>query len=114
MAYKKRLTTNAKIKENAQGTAIEAHAGFVRFIVSEVKKQGIKNVLELKKDCELWWLNKAFTRVLDFAEQVQLKEIATKLEGPGDEGEFLVKVEITDENKSPQESRNRIGEYFEV
>lgn len=114
MAYKKRLTTNSKIKINSQDKAIDAHAGFVRFIVSQVQKEGLKNVLQLKKDSELWWLHSAYERVLDFAEEVQLKRIPQKLEGSGENGEFKLVIEIVDENKIASGPGNRISQYIEV
>lgn len=36
------------------------------------------------------------------------------LAGDGPEGEFVIKVEIADEDNAPQEPGNRLKEYFEV
>lgn len=90
MAYKKRLTTLTKINSGAQDKAIEAHAGFVRFIVSQVEKEGLKDVLSRKPEDEGYWLKKSFNRVLDFAEQIQIKQVPTKLEGTGNGGAIPV------------------------
>lgn len=38
----------------------------------------------------------------------------TLVEGTGDNGEFVVKVEISNENQSPQQSGNRISEYVKI
>lgn len=38
----------------------------------------------------------------------------TIVEGTGDNGEFVVKVEISNENQSPQQSGNRISEYVKI
>lgn len=114
MAYPKRLNA---INIDGQEKAVIAHKKFIELIVSEVEKRGIVKVLTPSKDekkDKLGWLRKAYSRVLDFAEQVQLKRIPQKLEGNGEDGEFVVKVEIEDGNNATQESRNRISEYLKV
>lgn len=72
--------------------AIEAHAGFISFVVGKVKKIGLENVLVTKNNEDLGWLRKALDRVLDFAEQVQLKQMPQKLEGTGSDGEIVIRV----------------------
>ena len=111
MAYPKRL--NASNVEN-QNKAIQAHAAFVNFVNSKVNKFGIAEVLSQGKRDEFYWLREAYERVLNFAEEVQIKRIPTQLEGTGDNGEFKVTVEIADENNASPESRNRISEYVQV
>lgn len=116
MAYKKRATTLDKINRGAQDTAIECHAGFVRLVVSLVKKHGYETIMSIDPQVnkELAWVKSGLKRVLDFAEEIQLKQIPNKLEGPGDNGEFKLTIEIADENNSSQESGNRISEYLKI
>lgn len=111
MAYPKRL--NAKYKDN-QDKAVQSHGAFISFVASEVKKRGLKKVLSLQKKDKEYWVKEAFDRLLSFAEQVQLKQIAQTISGPGEDGEFIVRVEIADENNLAQKSGNRIQQYFEV
>lgn len=92
MAYPKRL--NAQNKTN-QEKAIESHAAFVRFVASEVTKKGLKRVLSSSKRDELYWLKEAYERVLDFAEQVQIKQVPTKLEGTGEDGAIRLVIRAT-------------------
>lgn len=73
--------------------AIEAHAGFVSYVIGKVKKIGLENVLITKNNEDLGWLRRALDRVLDFAESVQLKQVPQKLEGTGAEGEIVIRVE---------------------
>lgn len=99
--------------------AIDAHAGFVSYVVGKVQKIGIEKVLQeyapaLGSPTEFYWLKKAFERVLDFAEQVQLKQMPQKLQGAGENGEFVLKIEIDNENKATPLPRSRIAEYIEV
>lgn len=110
MGYNKRI---AITQANAQERAILSHKKFVEFVSSEVEKRGIRKVLVCSDRKDKWLLD-AFERVLDFAEQVQLKQIAQKLEGSGENGEFVLKIEISDENKASQQPGNRIQEYLEV
>ena len=72
--------------------AIVAHAKFINFILGEVNRHGLDVVLELKNDAKLWWLNKAYHRIIDFAEEYQLRSIPQKLEGAGEDGEIIIKV----------------------
>ena len=119
MAYPKRLRP---ANYSNQDRAIEAHSGFVSYVVGKVQKVGIEKVLQASRinlnskgsEKNWYWLKQAYEKVLEFAEQVQLKQIPQKLEGSGEDGEFLVKVVIDDGNQATQESGNRIGEYFEV
>ena len=82
MAYSKKIASK---NEHNQQKAIDAHAGFVTFVVGKVKKVGLETVLQQYDSShatsEYFWLRKAFERVLDFAEQVQIKKIPTSLEG---------------------------------
>lgn len=109
MAYPKRLNA---LNINGQEKAIKAHTKFIEVISAEIEKRGIKKVLASKKEDDIYWLRKAYDRVLNFAEQVQLKKIPTKLEGSGERGEFVVTVEIANENNPAQESGNRISQYI--
>lgn len=112
MAYPKKL--NASNKEN-QDIAINAHKGFLHLVTSRVEQFGVENVLAFKPNSKDYWLKQAYERVLDFAEDVQVKLIPQQLHGSGDDGEFIVKVEIADyENNPAQESGSRIQEYFQV
>ena len=76
MAYLKRL---ADINLDHQEKAIVSHAGFIRFVTTQVKKEGMKNTLS---DPELKWLRKQWERVIEFAEQVQYKQMPLELGGP--------------------------------
>ena len=108
MAYPKRLgAANNKNKERA----IAVHAGIINFVEGKVKKIGIEKVHSIP---EYKWLRKLHERVLDFAEQVQIKEIPTTLEGAGEEGAFLVEVRISNDNNATQEPGNGISEYIKV
>lgn len=114
MAYPKRLNA---LKVNGQEKAVIAHKKFVEFVVCEIEKRGIQKVLTPHKDDskdKLGWLRKAYSRVLDFAEQVQLKQIPQELHGSGENGEFKLIIEVVDENKASQESGNRISQYIEI
>lgn len=57
---------------------------------------------------------RSFRRLCELKAQFELKELPNKLQGTGDDGEFLVKVVIDDGNKAPQESGNRISKYLTV
>lgn len=88
MAITKR---NANLREENQRKAIEAHHGFVSFVVGKVKKIGIEKVLQqyhsgLGPPTEFHWLKKAYERVLDFAEQTQIKQMPTKVAGEDENG----------------------------
>jgi len=95
-----------KKDENAK-RAIKSHAGFVIYVVGKVKKHGYSKVLGAKKLTkdereagidDLYWLRQAYERVLTFAEEYQLKQVPTKIEGTGEEGEIVIRVEraVTD------------------
>lgn len=108
MAHIKKLAAqNYQITEKA----IQVHAGYVSCVAGLIKKYGQKAILEKP---EYKWIKKAQERVLDFAEQVQIKQIPTTFGGNGENGEFLVKVEISDADHTTQEPGNRIQEYVKV
>lgn len=99
MAYPKKL--NAANKSN-QERAIEAHAGFVSYVVGRVKKIGIETILQqyqpaLGPPTEFHWLKKAYDKVLKFAEEVQLKQMPTKLSGD-DENPLRIEVYLPQNN----------------
>lgn len=75
MAYPKQVNA---INVETKKKAVLEYAGFVGFVSGKVKKLGLENVLT---NPDLAWLKKAYGRVLNFAEQVQIKEIPTKLGG---------------------------------
>lgn len=91
MAYPKKL--NAANVENKQ-RAISAHAGFVSFVVGKVEKVGIEEVLKSskirpsedgkKKGVDWYWLKQAYQDVLEFAKDVQIREIPQMLQGDAD------------------------------
>lgn len=111
MRLNHRLTQ--KKYDNAE-KAIASHSHFINFIASEVKKQGIKKVLSATPSSEIYWLKEAWKEMREFAADVQLKQIAQKIEGPGQNGEFKLTIEIADENNASQESRNRISEFISL
>ena len=99
------------IREDNKFRAIQSHAGFVSCIVGTVKKIGIETVLQqyksLHETTEYFWLKKAYERVLDFAEQVQLKEITQKIGGDPDRPiEIEVNIKTTTEDNF--EIKNRL------
>lgn len=86
--------------------AIQSQAGFVSFVVGKVKKVGIAKVLQqyqpaLGQPTEFHWLKKAYERVLDFAEQAQLKQIPT-------ESKLKIEGEIDHYHKLADQDLNRI------
>lgn len=54
-----------------------------------------------------------FRKLCELKSEFEIKEMITKIQGDLN-GEFILKVEISDENQVIQPSGNRIGEYFEV
>ena len=95
MADTKKVAT---IRNDNRQKAVEAHAGFVSFVTGKVKKHGIEKVLTSpkvkvafsepgeKKPEDLYWLKQAYQDVLDFAKEVQLKEMPQKNEHTGEDG----------------------------
>ena len=77
MAYPKRL--NCANVEN-QERAITAYKQFMAFILSQVKKRGIKSVLTQYKTAfkssKYFWLKEAYISIITFAQDVELKKIA--------------------------------------
>lgn len=76
---------NKKLKNRSlenQERAIQAHAGFVNFVIGRVNKVGIGKVLQqcgtVAGVTEYYWLKKAYEKVLDFAADVQVKRIVGK------------------------------------
>jgi hypothetical protein len=72
MAYPKRVNA---LNVSHQEKAILEHAGFVRFVSGKINKIGIENVLVVEGNEKFAWLRRAYDRVLDFAESVQLKRM---------------------------------------
>ena len=91
---------NANAKQENQRRAIESHFGFVTYVVGKVKKIGIENVLVTEGNEKLGWLRKAYDRVLDFAEQVQLKQMPTKVTGEDEDGNVIPLVVYLPQVKS--------------
>lgn len=87
MAYPKRLNA---INKTSQDRAVESHAGFVSFIAGKIDKVGIEVVLKSEKGDEFHWLKKPWERVLNFAEQAMIKQMPTKLEGTGEQGQIVI------------------------
>jgi len=92
------------IRAENQLKAIHAQAGFVRFVTGKVEKVGIEKVLTsfstLHSVSEYMWLKKAYERVLDFAEQVQIKEIASKIVTEDEDGKNIPLVVYLPQVKS--------------
>ena len=101
MAYNKKLAS--KNNKN-QEKAIESHYGFVRYVSGKVDKEGIENVLQQP---ELKWLLKAYNRLLDFAEETQLKAIPQQFQGEGLAPEIYVSFE-RQSKRSIQDARESI------
>ena len=93
MAYPKKL--NAANKAN-QDRAVLAHTRFVQFVDFKVGEIGLENVLKCGLNDELYWLKEQLNRVLDFAEQVQLKMIPQQIEG--DITQTVIMAEIKKED----------------
>lgn len=86
MQYKKR---DRPTVERTKEMALQSHAGFVQFVTGKVNKIGIETVLQqhqcgLNPPTEYYWLKKSYDRVLNFAEQLQLKQMPTKTEISGE------------------------------
>ena len=100
MAYPKRVRA---LNICHQEKAILEHAGFIRFVSGKVKKYGLENVLKAKasKDDEpdLVWLKKAYIKVLDFAQDIQLKTITEKHEVRTDQTITVVFEKDNSENR---------------
>lgn len=78
MAYPKRVMA---ANNDNKAKAIASHAAFVSYVVGKVNKVGLEVVLQqhstaMGRTTEFYWLKKALDRVLEFAEAVQLKNIA--------------------------------------
>ena len=75
------------IREDNKLRAIESQAGFVSYVCGRVRKIGLETVLQQYKtigqESEYYWLKQAYKRVLDFAEEVQVKEITQRFQGEG-------------------------------
>lgn len=74
------------IRVDSKLRAIESHAGFISYVTGKVKKIGMETVLQqympaLGTPTEFYWLKKAYERVLDFAEKIQIKEVPNELTG---------------------------------
>lgn len=95
MAYPKRL---AEANHTNKEKAIESHAGFIRFVASEVNKRGMQAVLSQAKGDELYWLKKAYDRLLNFAEAIQIKQ--TEDPSPANSQPIVVVIEKTEANEN--------------
>ena len=105
-------------KEEIIAQAKEIHAHFIAMVKGNLKKYGMEAVaqsyMNLQGPVGPYWLRRALERVLDFAEKAQIKELDKPLVDQSTHATTHVTVEIQNENKTPQESGNRISEYLEV
>lgn len=101
-------------KDKNIALAIESYHGFIQYVIGEVKKNGLKEVLNSEKGDELYALKKNYERFLTFAEESQWKLIPLKHEGSGENGEIKIQIEVVDENKIASDTTNRISRYIEV
>lgn len=101
MAYIKRLKV---MKDLNQEKAIRSHAGFVRYVSGKIEKLGYEEVLKNKS---FKWLKKAFDRLLDFAERLQLQDRAKPLIDQSTETHTHFTVIVPKENG--KESLSRIN-----
>lgn len=92
-----------KKDENAK-RAIEAHAGFITCVTGHVKRYGIKAILSAKDTDEYYWVKSAYKRVLDFAEQIQIKREQPKNE-PSDNAMPPLQINLQVENAVSMESK---------
>ena len=110
MALKKELRP---LNFDNQRRAIESHSGFVSYVVGKVNKIGLEEVLKCSGDkSEHYWLKKYYERVLNFAEDVQLKMVPQKFEG---EFDHKVTQMPAIQKESPGEANepvNRIAEFL--
>ena len=107
MALKKELRP---LNFDNQRRAIESHSGFVSYVVGKVKKIGLEEVLMCEDPkAEYYWLKKYYHRVLDFAEDVQLKMVPQEITG---EQKIVVSATIQKEVSGEPENTNRLAEYF--
>jgi hypothetical protein len=75
MAYPKRIALE---KYKNEDKAIEAHAGFIDCVLGLVRKHGLENVVlgkNHKTGKDLMRIRQSYFRVIEFAENVQLKRI---------------------------------------
>lgn len=104
MAYTKKLAS--KNVDN-KTRAVEAHSGFVSFVVGKVNKVGIETVLKQYQPSfgpptEFNWLRKAYERVLNFSEQVQLKQMPQKLAGDDESAPIRVIFRAAPDSAQPK------------
>ena len=87
------------IRAENQLKAITSHKGFVDYVVGKVTKIGIEKVLKSskikyeigkEKKEDYYWLKQSYERVLEFAEQIQIKQIPNKVEGSGEDGAIVI------------------------
>ena len=92
---------NASNIENKM-KAVEAHAGFINYVVGKVNKVGIETVLQQYQTpfeaTEFFWLKKAYERLLDFAEAIQIKQTVDP--SPANSQPIVVVIEKTEANEN--------------
>lgn len=91
MAYPKKVNAEyVAIKDKA----VSFYHGFVSCVVGNVNKIGLEVVMNqhcgVNGATEYYWLKQAMERLLNFAEECQLKAIPTKIDGIEDHKHFTV------------------------
>ena len=69
------------IRKKIQLRAIQSHAGFIDYVAGMVEKVGIEAIAKAKDGEEFYYLKGMYKRLLDFAEEIQLRMVPQKLEG---------------------------------
>lgn len=59
----------------AESKAIQAHLAYVNYVTGKVDKIGVEDVLKEKENA---WIKAHYMKVIDFAEQCQLKRISVQ------------------------------------
>ena len=114
MSLKSKDKKKSARKKNIDQMLIEEYEGFAYFVIKKVHSVGRQKVLEQSSESEFYWLRREYNRILDHSESIQIKQIPQKVAGGGEDGEFVVRVEISDGNNITQEPGNRIQEYFKI
>lgn len=106
MAANKQLTAqHFRISEKV----LKAYEGFANLIVARVENEGGPEVvLAFKPSHDLYWLKSSYKRLLNFYEQIHLKNITTKI---GSDGTLPAPIQsvILKTSEAKQLTDNRVG-----
>lgn len=77
------------VREQTQMKSIEAHAGFVRYFSGKAEKMGVENIMRIPASSPDYFLKEGYLKVIDFAEKIQIKEIAQKVATEDENGKTI-------------------------